>query len=201
MQQSQTISSGSPISSSADVDTSPAALALRIRRRCFLMQDRARRMRSEGMKPAPIANALGIDSRMVDRHASCSYARQEVSALLVEHPDLESMKLTGPELMLLKSVLEVRIIEWEDGNPSDPDTGWVGRRIRRSSGWAVSCARRRLATTFFGSNTSTSSYQPNPIGVFRLSGNGYIGLSPLGWSLAATLHPDLVAQLVTWEDA
>lgn len=178
------------------VDTSKEAIARRIRLREFALQDKALEMAKEGSSNRELGQTLFPNAFEPTKTAIRMIGVAGQRRQLLEHAvpcDIpEELKLTGPEILLLRSVTEVHFEQWHERSASNPDTGWVGRRVRRSKQWAVSCARRRIKAPNDRPRPKTGdAIDPVNPSLVYCSGNGYIGLTPQGWSVAATLFPEL----------
>lgn len=165
------------------LDTSKEAIARRKRLREFALQDRALSLSEAGMANRDLGRELDMDTQRAVNLAACARQRRDRLASAVPHPDPASFELTAPESLLLKSLLEVHFEQWEERQTCSPDTGWVGRRVRKSKQWAVSCARRRICEDVHPRDET----KPNLV---RCTGNGYILLTDRGWAVAAALFPE-----------
>lgn len=168
------------------LDTSKEAIAHRSRLREYAIQDKALALSESGMSNRDLGRQMDMETKLAVRIAACASQRRRLLAHAVPHPDVQSLKLTAPETLLLRSLTEVHFEQWDERETCSPDTGWVGRRVRKSKQWAVACARRRIYQPVYNPTPSASD-GPDLV---SCSGNGYISLTELGWSVAATLFPE-----------
>jgi hypothetical protein len=166
------------------VDTSKEAIARRATLREFSLQDRALALSRGGASNKAIGVELEIGTDEARTLVSVARGRNEEMASIVPHPDIDSLELTKPELVLLRSLLEVHVEHWKTRATRSPETKWVSRRVGKSKSWAISCARRRIGHDHYS--------EASPLSLVFCSGNGYLWLTPLGWSAATTLFPDVV---------
>lgn len=172
------------------VDTSKEAIARRMRRREFDLQDRALALSEAGMSNRDLGREFGIETKRAIRLRDVASQRRAELAKAVPHADPASLELTAPETKLLRSLTEVHFEQWRQRETCSPDTGWVGRRIGHSKQWAVSCARRRIIADPSKPQSEWPGDAEKP-SLVQCSGNGYIYLTHIGWSVAAALFPDL----------
>lgn len=190
------------------VDTSPQAISARRVAAVFAKQDEALRMREAGAKPVEIGRAMKVATWYVhhligaasDRRACMEHSRAAC--------DLKALALTDPERVLMEALVKEQFELWEGDAVRSPETKAVAWHARRSQGWVASTARRRIDESIippkpkpekgaeaeekpkkprFGAREVTP-YQPG-LGLVRIAGNGYINLTPAGWSAARALFP------------
>jgi hypothetical protein len=167
-------------------DTSPAAIAARRRERAYALQDEARKLQSQGVKPAPAAETLGIEKREYQYLANASFRREEIRNVLASGVATPP-ELTKPETALMSALLDVHLDLVLSASGRGPESKIVSWKARKSSGWATTTARKRLDVADHA--MAAKSDEPR-LGLTRVAGNGYIGLTDEGWRVCAALWPE-----------
>jgi hypothetical protein len=169
-------------------DTSPAAIAARRRERAYALQDAARALKAEMVKPMEAAERLGIDKRMYEAHANASWRRQRIREVL-EAGKAVAPDLTKPETALLEALLKVDMRMMLESATRSPESKYVSWEARKSNGWATTTARKRLDVREHA--MATPAEEPS-LGLVRVAGNGYISLTDEGWRVCAALWPERI---------
>jgi len=169
-------------------DTSPAAIAARRRERAYALQDEARALKAQLVKPMAAAERLGIDKRMYDAHSSASWHRQRIREVLASGTATPP-ELTKPETALLEALLKVCMRMMQESATRSPESKYVSWEARKSNGWATTTARKRLDVRSHA--LATESDVPS-LGLVKVAGNGYIDLTDEGWRVCAALWPERI---------
>ncbi len=169
-------------------DTSPAAIAARRRQRAYAIQDRARKLREEGVKPAAAAEILNIGKGMYDYHAGTAHHRQRIREI-VATPAASVPELSGPERLLLQCIVDVQMDLFLESAVRSPQSKTVSWKARKSNGWAVATARKRLD---IHRHAKAAETDVPSLGLTIVSGNGYIDLTDEGWRVCAALWPERI---------
>ena len=169
-------------------DTSPAAIAMRRRRRAYALQDDARKLREEGVKPAAAAERLGIDKGMYDYHSGAAHHRQRIREVIAT-PAAVVPELTKPEQLLLQCIVDVQMDLFLESAVRSPESKVVSWKARKSNGWAVTTAGKRLD---IHRHAKAAETDVPSLGLTDIAGNGYINLTDEGWRVCAALWPDRI---------
>lgn len=169
-------------------DTSPAAIAARRRQRVYDLQDQARTLRAEGVKPMAAAERLGIDKRMYDYHSGASHHRERIRSIIAFGPE-SVPELTKPETLLLQSLVDAQMDLFLNSEVRSPESKSVSWKARKSNGWAVTTAGRRLDIR---QHAKAAESDVPSLGLVRIAGNGYIDLTDEGWRVCAALWPERI---------
>lgn len=167
-------------------DTSPAAIAARRREKTYALQDKARALKVQGVKPKAAAEILDIDKGHYDHLAGAAYHRERIREIIASGRATPP-ELTKPETLLLECIVKVDMGLLARSEVRSAESKIVSWTARKSSGWAVTTARKRLDVRSHA--MATESDVPS-LGLVRVAGNGYISLTDEGWRVCAELFPD-----------
>lgn len=134
---------------------------------------KANKLSLQGKKPKEIG---------VDLKVSTDDARRLVD-LGRAHAHLDDLALTPSEILLIRSVGEVHLVNLSRGVTRSPESKEVAWTARRGRGWPAATANRRL----FCSRREEDGRIVYGHGLVDVSGNGYINLTAAGWAVFQAL--------------
>lgn len=88
---------------------------------------------------------------------------------------------TAPEILLIKTVARLTRELREDGRVGSPESKHVSWAARKSNGWAVRTAMKRIGGR-------VDELREHPMALVAITGNGYISLTELGWMVVNAIN-------------
>lgn len=136
---------------------------------------RAYKLQCAGMKGKAMGLELGVPTSEANQLAAVgsAYAR------------LDKMPLTPPEMLLLRTLAAEERSLLAEGQTRSAESKWVSRRARKSSSWAAATAQKRLFDEHYDEKLGRTV---RGRGLVHVAGNGYIWLTPAGWSVVLAME-------------
>jgi hypothetical protein len=127
------------------------------------------------------------DIKVIAKDAGWSVADTRVAIdLATLHLEIEASALTPSELLCLRSIAFEERRRISIGQTRSVESKVVSYRARKSKGWCVATARKRLCE--FVNNGTANGLSERALNFVWLSHNGYCSLTPAGWALVLAVE-------------
>lgn len=147
------------------------------------LASRALKLSKDGLKGKAIGERLKLSSRIGWTATNEANRLVEIGAALQRKKEIEGVRFSAPEILLLKTVANISREMLARGRRGSPLTKMVGWRAGKSRGWPVSVANKRLRTRDILDPRDADFF-----GLVWLSHNGYISLTNLGWMVVHVIE-------------
>lgn len=138
---------------------------------------RALKLSREGLKGKAIGEALKVSTDRANTLVNLGHV----------YDTQRQAALTSPEILLLRAVAACARRNASEGGTRSPTSREVAARARKSSGWPAATAGRRL-TDRQEWDAHAKLFRPLGLGFVNLSGNGYLTLTSLGWTVVLAME-------------